>query len=229
MQKDAFDRDVQQIKEQGEADQIESEKIGYFKANKERLKEELRKLKNDLESEKSQLKEDRIKLEIFKNELNTKQKTIEGLRYNYIKGDQQQIMQKAEIIAQAKSKFVPIQPPSAKLNEVAAAGPAQPAEIRLNSQNNQPFNYEQYMKGLSDKISGSAPNSNAHIGSDFQAYIMRERESYMKSVHEIEKDATPMISSIHKYQMESVHRGNSKMAYSPDPYNSAYGLRANHS
>ena len=89
------------------------------------------------------------------------------------------------------------------------------------------------MKGLSDKISGSAPNSNAYIGSNFQAYIMRERESYMKSVHEIEKESVPMIANIHKYQMDSALRSNSKNAYSPDPYYSgghfAYGLRGNQS
>ena len=33
------------------------------------------------------MREDRIKLEIFKNELATKQKTLESLRYNYIKQD----------------------------------------------------------------------------------------------------------------------------------------------
>ena len=71
-------------------------------------------------------------------------------------------------------------------------------------------------------MQGSAPNANAYIGSDFQAYIMRERESYMKSVHDIEKDSVPMITSIHKYQMaDSAQRMNNKMAFSPDPYSSA--------
>jgi len=31
------------------------------------------------------------------------------------------------------------------------------------------------MKGLGDKISGAAPNANAYIGADFQAYLLRER------------------------------------------------------
>jgi len=70
--------------------------------NKERLQEELRQLRLDLEAERQQLREDKIKLEIFKNELKTKQKTIESLRYNYIKGDQQSMGQKAEVIASAK-------------------------------------------------------------------------------------------------------------------------------
>jgi hypothetical protein len=52
IEKDTFDREAQKVKEKGEQDQIESEKIGYFKANKDRLKDELRKLKQDIESEK---------------------------------------------------------------------------------------------------------------------------------------------------------------------------------
>ena len=50
------------------------------------------------------------------------------------------------------------------------------------------FNYESYMKSLTDKISGGAPNANAYIGPDFQAYISKERESYLKSVHTMQND-----------------------------------------
>jgi hypothetical protein len=60
------------VKEQGELDQLDSEKIGFFKANKERIRDELRKLKASLEDDKISLAEDRIKLEIFKTELKTK-------------------------------------------------------------------------------------------------------------------------------------------------------------
>jgi hypothetical protein len=42
-------------------------------------------LRIDLEAEKDNIKEDRVKLEMFKNELKTRQKTIEGLRFDYIK------------------------------------------------------------------------------------------------------------------------------------------------
>ena len=73
------------MKEQGEFDQLDSEKIGFFKANKERIRDELRKLKASLEEDKASLGEDRVKLEIFKNELKTKQKAIETMRYEYIK------------------------------------------------------------------------------------------------------------------------------------------------
>ncbi len=73
------------IKEQGERDQSDSEKIGYFKANKDRLKDELKQLRSELEAERESIKEDRIKLEMFKNELKTRQKTIESIRFDFIK------------------------------------------------------------------------------------------------------------------------------------------------
>ena len=72
MQKEAFDRRAQEVKEQGENDQLDSEKIGFFKANKERIKDEMKKLRGALDDEKQQIAEDRVKLEIFKNELRTK-------------------------------------------------------------------------------------------------------------------------------------------------------------
>jgi len=43
------------------------------------------------------LREERVKLEILKNELSTKQKTIEAMRYNYIKGEQD-VISKAEYL-----------------------------------------------------------------------------------------------------------------------------------
>lgn len=52
IEKDTFDRQAQQVKEKGERDQIESEKIGYFKVHKDRLYEELKQLNQDLEVEK---------------------------------------------------------------------------------------------------------------------------------------------------------------------------------
>lgn len=51
IEKEQFDRHAQQVKEQGEQDQLDSEKIGYFKANKDRLREELRQRRQELESE----------------------------------------------------------------------------------------------------------------------------------------------------------------------------------
>ena len=72
MQREAFDRRALQVKEQGENDQLDSEKIGFFKANKERIKDEMKRLRGALEEERQQIAEDKVKLEIFKNELKTK-------------------------------------------------------------------------------------------------------------------------------------------------------------
>ena len=52
----------------------------------------MKKLRNALEEEKKQIQEDRVKLDIFKNELRTKQKTIETIRYEYIKATSQENM-----------------------------------------------------------------------------------------------------------------------------------------
>lgn len=55
------------------------------------------------------------------------------------------------------------------------------------------------MKSLNHKISGSAPSSGGgtQVGANFQAYLLRERESYLKSVHEFEKE-TPLIQTLAK-------------------------------
>ena len=52
MQKEVFDRRAQEVKDQGENDQLDSEKIGFFKANKERIKDEMKKLRGALDDEK---------------------------------------------------------------------------------------------------------------------------------------------------------------------------------
>jgi hypothetical protein len=106
------------------------------------------------------IREDKIEMEIFKNELKTKQKTIENMRYNYIKGDQQSLVQRAEYIANAKGPTLPL-----RTTEVNSF----PQINFLNKSIQEPprFNYDNYMKGLTDKISGAAPNANAYIGADF--------------------------------------------------------------
>ena len=42
IEKDLFDREAYKIKDQAERDQADSEQIGFFKANKDRLRDELR-------------------------------------------------------------------------------------------------------------------------------------------------------------------------------------------
>jgi hypothetical protein len=49
MEKDEFEEEAEKVKEKGEKDQAESEQIGYFKANKERLAAELKQQKQMLE------------------------------------------------------------------------------------------------------------------------------------------------------------------------------------
>ena len=60
------------LKEQGENDRLESEQIGWFKTNKDSLKEKLKRLRQDIDTEKQDIMNDRVKLESFKTELSTK-------------------------------------------------------------------------------------------------------------------------------------------------------------
>ena len=82
------------------------------------------------------------------------------------------MLQKADMMNQAKSKFVEIKPPMGI--DKSSPGPADSLRKEAENLIEMPpkdnalrFNYESYMKNLTDKISGSAPNANAYIGSDF--------------------------------------------------------------
>jgi hypothetical protein len=110
------------------------------------------------------------------------------------------MLQKADLMSQAKSKFVDIRPP---VNiDKKSPGPADSLLketsqiIQSNNDTAGPrFNYDDYMKSLTDKISGSAPNANAHIGNDFQSYISKERESYLKSIHTMQTEGANLVSA----------------------------------
>ena len=52
IERENFDRRALAVKEQGERDQHDSEKIGFFKANKERVREELKLLRVELQERK---------------------------------------------------------------------------------------------------------------------------------------------------------------------------------
>lgn len=67
-----FEREATKLKIEAERDQADSEKIGFFKANKERLRDDLRILREELEMERESLREDRIRLDMHKNELKTR-------------------------------------------------------------------------------------------------------------------------------------------------------------
>ena len=77
IERDMFEREATKLKIEAERDQADSEKIGFFKANKERLRDDLRILREELEMERESLREDRIRLDMHKNELKTRQKTLE--------------------------------------------------------------------------------------------------------------------------------------------------------
>jgi len=155
---------------------MDSEKIGFFKANKERIKDEMKKLRGALEEEKQQIQEDRVKLEIFKNELRTKQKTIETMRYEYIKATSQENMMhfadQAKDLAMyniSKDNRSGLENtglvskdlyPMANNNMSPTGQPAPPvansALLSMASRQNT-FNFNDYMKRLDDKLSIVAP------------------------------------------------------------------------
>ena len=179
LEKENFDRRAMAVKEQGEHDQLDSEKIGFFKANKERIREEMKRLKVGLEEERVQLTEDRVKLEIFKNELKTKQKAIETMRYEYIKATSQENMMhfadqakdlgayKLHQQANTESYFTakqlyPMSSPSAS----PSPQPGGTALYHLANRQTR-FNYNDYMKGLNDKLSLTAPNTGNLVGTGF--------------------------------------------------------------
>ena len=72
IQREMFEREGMKLKAEAERDQADSEKIGYFKANKERLKDELRQVREELEGEREMIREERVRLEMHRNELRTR-------------------------------------------------------------------------------------------------------------------------------------------------------------
>jgi hypothetical protein len=72
IERDLFEREAAKLKAEAERDQADSEKVGFFKANKDRLRDDLRILREELENEREALREDRIRLDMHKNELKTR-------------------------------------------------------------------------------------------------------------------------------------------------------------
>lgn len=71
-EKTEFDEKVARVKESGEADQQESEQIGFFKTNKQRLIDELKVHQEDLAKMKEELTQERINLEVARNDMKLK-------------------------------------------------------------------------------------------------------------------------------------------------------------
>jgi len=143
-------------------DHQDSEKIGFFKANKDRIREELTKLKESLEDEKASLGDDRMKLDIYQMDLKQRQKAIEVMRFEYIKttsGDVRQFSDQAKDLAHYKlisennsgKKLYPI-------STQKSSPPAPAAASKVTFESNMPrFNYNDYMKNLKSKLELSAP------------------------------------------------------------------------
>ena len=95
--------------------------------------------------------DDKLKLEIFKNELKTKQTAIEQLRFEYIKAtSNDSLMHYAE---QAKDLGLEKLKHDMKLKQVKSdlmqSPPAGPPEAtRLSSMSRQKFDYNAYMRTL---------------------------------------------------------------------------------
>lgn len=131
------------------------------------------------------------------------------MRYNYIKAEKPSIPQAATKLASAA---VP-KPPAEQVVPNEEVTPL----VRREMQSAAPrFNYEEYMKNLNDRLANSAPNSNAAIGADFQAYMMRERACYTKSIAEAQQD-TPLIHSL-----AAMREARAKNLYSPDARSKAF-------
>ena len=57
------------------------------------------------------------------------------------------------------------------------------------------FNYDDYMKGLNDKLSLTAPNTAKMVGTGFQEFILKERQQYLKSISTHENENSILKSS----------------------------------
>ena len=166
---------------QGELDHQDSEKIGFFKANKERIREELDKLREGLEDERVSLSEDRIKLEIYKSELKQRKKAIEVMRMEYIKvtsGDVRQFSDQAKDLGH----FGLVSPPSSlyPMPNLQSSPPA-PHPQQPQPESSLPrFNYTEYMHTLKIKLELAAPHSVS--GSSFSQFLLKEKQQYLTAV-----------------------------------------------
>jgi hypothetical protein len=61
------------------------------------------------------------------------------------------------------------------------------------------FNYNDYMRSLNEKLKQTAPVTSTITGTDFQMYILKERETYLKGVHDYEAHQ-PLIQSISQFR-----------------------------
>ena len=147
----------------------------------------MRKLRIALDEERQQIAEDRVKLEIFKNELRTKQKAIETMRYEYIKATSQENMM--HFADQAKDlamynltkdnqahagvgQGVDLSKNLYPMGSPPPGGrPAPPVATNSNlltmASRQSTFNFNDYMKRLDDKLAIAAPQTQKLAGTGF--------------------------------------------------------------
>ena len=107
------------------------------------------------------------------------------LRANYVQGDLDDAVTRMEVLARAQ---VPsIKPP------VAPEAKTEPAMSVLSTHETEKFNYDAYMRKLSENVSRTSTGASSGpglpvTGSDFQAYLLREREQFHKSVNELRNE-----------------------------------------
>ena len=159
--------------------------------NKERIREELRKLRVSLEEDKVSLQEDRIKLDIFKGELKTKQKAIEVMRYEYIKStsqentlhfaEQAKELQLFKLQMEANDKkMYPLNQSSFSPSKLSPPPAGGYEALLLSKPSGARFSYDDYMKTLNDKLSMKAPVTSKFSGTSFQEFLLKERQQYFQ-------------------------------------------------
>ena len=173
----------------------------------------MRKLKVNLDEEKQQINEDKVKLNVFKNDLKTKQKAIESMRFEYIKTTSQDHMmhfadQAKDLALYNLQRDATHTVASSAANRVKdlypigmnGTGPAPPVSHPTSSlldtvatQNR--FDYNSYMKGLNDKLRVVAPQTKKMAGTGFQEFLLKERQQYLSSVANFEGDNCLLGSS----------------------------------
>ena len=84
-EKQKFDQEADNVKHMFLKVHAESEVIYKFKSNYEKEKEALDKIRLDMDNRTSALNNEKLKLQELKSELDIRQKTVEALRYSYVK------------------------------------------------------------------------------------------------------------------------------------------------
>ncbi len=72
------------------------------------------------------------------------------------------------------------------------------------------FNYNDYMRSLNDRLSTNVAHNMTNAS--FQRYIMKEREAYLKSVHEVDTDL-PLLASLSHFRSSHAPAGGDEASF----------------